>query len=66
MLSKQQYTSAKEKALGYFEKAYITITAEEKEKIEVADFGIGALETIGFELLTDDNIQRTTKIEEER
>ena len=58
MLSKQQYTSAKEKALGYFEKAHITITAEEKEKIEVADFGLGALETIGLELLTYVNTDR--------
>ena len=58
MLSKQEYLSAKEKTLAFFEKAHISITDEEKEKIEVADFGLGDLDTIGLELLTYVNTDR--------
>ena len=58
MLSKQQYLSAKEKTLAFFKKAHISISDEEKEKIEVADFGLGDLDTIGLEILTYVNTDR--------
>ena len=58
MLSKLEYVSAKEKTLDYFEKANISITDEEKERIEVADFGLGDLDTIGLEILTYVNTDR--------
>jgi D-lyxose ketol-isomerase len=58
MLSMNEYKVARQKTLEYFEKAHISITDEEKEKIEVADFGLGNLETIGLEILTYVNTDR--------
>ena len=58
MLTKNQFNSARNKALTYFEKAGIILTDEEKESIEVADFGLGDLENIGLELITYVNTGR--------
>lgn len=58
MITKSQYNAAKNKALEYFEKAGIVLTEEEKEKIEVADFGLGELESTGLELITYVNTSR--------
>lgn len=58
MLTKNQFDSARNMALAYFEKAGIVITEEEKEGIEVADFGLGEIEDIGLELITYVNTER--------
>lgn len=58
MLQRNIYDSAKHMALGYFEKAGIILTEEEKEKIEVADFGLSELESSGLELITYLNTDR--------
>ncbi len=58
MISKEQFNEAKEKAIGYFAKANITLIPEEKEKIEVADFGLGDLWNTGLEILTYVNTDR--------
>jgi D-lyxose ketol-isomerase len=58
MLTKEIYYSAKNRALDYFNKAGIVLTEEEKEKIEVADFGLGELEDTGLELITYVNTNR--------
>jgi len=51
-ISKQQYEYAKLRAIDYFNKASIVIKEEEKNNIEVTDFGLGMLEQIGVELIT--------------
>lgn len=58
MLTKIAYDSAKNRALEYFNKAGIALTEEEKEKIEVADFGLDELESTGLELITYVNTNR--------
>ncbi len=47
-----------EKALGYYEKAGIVLTAQEKQKIEMADFGLDVAEEIGLQILTYINTER--------
>lgn len=48
MLSKIQCNEAKDKTLEYFKKARIILTAEEMEKVEVADFGLKELARAGY------------------
>ncbi|MBC7958637.1 MAG: D-lyxose/D-mannose family sugar isomerase [Vallitaleaceae bacterium] len=57
-MKKEQLDLAVERALGYFEKAGIVLTEEEKGNIEVADFGLGELESTGLELITYVNTNR--------
>ncbi len=47
-----------EKTLEYFDKAGIVLTDAEKANIEIADFGLNNLETIGLEILTYVNTER--------
>ena len=49
---------AKSKALQYFDKAGIILSAAERENIEVADFGLGELENTGLELIIYVNTSR--------
>lgn len=58
MLTKTQYDIAKNRTLEYFNKAGIVLTEEEKERIEVADFGLNELESTGLELITYLNTDR--------
>lgn len=58
MLTKIQFEKARKKALEYFETAGIILTEEEKDNIEVADFGLGELESTGIELITYVNTDR--------
>jgi D-lyxose ketol-isomerase len=58
MISKEQYEEARQKLLGYFKQAGIAITAQEVERIEVADFGLGDLWHTGLELLVYVNTER--------
>jgi D-lyxose ketol-isomerase len=58
MLTKILYEAARKRTLEYFQKAGIALTVEEKERIEVADFGLGELETTGLEILTYVNTNR--------
>lgn len=58
MITKSQYESARKRALEYFEKAGIVLTEEEKNDIEVADFGLSDLENQGLELITYVNTDR--------
>jgi len=51
MLDKNQFESARLKAITYFKKAGIILTEEEKKSIEIADFGLSDLEKIGIEVL---------------
>jgi D-lyxose ketol-isomerase len=58
MITKQQYEEARKRTLEYFEKAHIVLMEEEKNKIEVADFGLNELETHGLQLITYVNTDR--------
>lgn len=46
------------KTIEYFRKANIAITDEEIKRIEIADFGLGELETTGLQILTYVNTER--------
>ena len=58
MLSMVQIKQIRERAYEYFEKVHIILTKEERESIEVADFGLGDIENTGLELLTYVNTER--------
>lgn len=58
MISKEEFEIARKQTIMYFENAGIAITEEEKEKIEVADFGLGDLWNTGLEILTYVNTER--------
>lgn len=58
MISEELFNEAKELAIKYFAKANIVITEEEKEKIEVAGFGLSDLWNTGLEILTYVNTDR--------
>lgn len=57
-MKKRDYEEIKEQVLSYFEKACIALTKEEKERVEVADFGLNDLEHIGLQLVTYINTKR--------
>ena len=48
----------RKQALDYFKKAGIALTKEEKEKIDVADFGLDDIENSGLQLVTYINTER--------
>ena len=48
----------REEVVNYFNSASIVLTNEEKENIEVADFGLKQLETYGLQLITYVNNER--------
>lgn len=58
MITKEQFEKARAAALDYFAKAGIVITENEKDIIEVADFGLDDLENTGLELITYVNTDR--------
>ena len=58
MISKQQYQQAQRRAAEMLDAAGIILTPEERANIEVADMGLGQLETIGLEIVVYLNTQR--------
>ncbi|MDD3997893.1 MAG: D-lyxose/D-mannose family sugar isomerase [Sphaerochaetaceae bacterium] len=58
MISQQVFKQAVEKTLWYLDHANIVVTEQEKQHIEVADFGLGDLERIGIEVVTYINTDR--------
>ena len=46
------------KALAYYEKAGIILTDEEKERIEIVDFGLNNVDKMGLQILTYVNPER--------
>ncbi|MDR3625200.1 MAG: D-lyxose/D-mannose family sugar isomerase [Ignavibacteriaceae bacterium] len=58
MLSKSEFENAKIRTLEYFYNAGIAISESEREKIEVADFGLNRLNEIGLEILMYVNTER--------
>lgn len=58
MLTVNQLSKARNRALEYYEKALIILTDEEKERIEVVDFGLDELDVTGLQLITYVNTER--------
>ncbi len=51
-LTRQEIESARTQAVDYFGKVGIVLTAQEQERIEVADFGLSSLDDFGVQLIT--------------
>jgi len=58
MITKEKLREKQKIALKYLERAGIILTPEEKERIEVADFGLGDLKNIGLQVVVYVNTQR--------
>ncbi len=58
MISPEQYAEAVERALAMLQSAGLVITAEERARFEVADFGLGELERTGLQIITYVNTDR--------
>jgi len=58
MISREQYEQTRRQTIEFFEKAGIVLTEREKENIEVADFGLGELDSTGLEIVTYVNTDR--------
>jgi len=58
MLDKKLYRKACDRALVMLDKAGIVITEKERESLEVAEYGLGMLDTIGLELIVYVNTNR--------
>lgn len=57
-MKKEIYENVRQQVLNYYEKAHIVLTEDEKNKIEIADFGLNDLEHIGLNLVTFVNTER--------
>lgn len=58
MLLRGEFNQIKAETLAYFQKANITLTDKEKEKIEVADFGLNRIREFGLQLIEYVNTER--------
>jgi D-lyxose ketol-isomerase len=58
MITHQQVQNAQARAAQMFQQAGVVITAEEQQRIEVAEFGLGELEQSGLELIVYVNTDR--------
>ncbi|GKH32006.1 D-lyxose/D-mannose family sugar isomerase [Muricomes sp. OA1] len=58
MIAREQYEEYKAATLSALEKAGIALTEEEKNQVEVADFGLNRLDEIGLQVITYVNTQR--------
>jgi len=57
-MNKQTYEKQRRLALEFYEKAGIVLSDSEKDDIEIADFGLGTVESIGLQLVTYINTER--------
>lgn len=57
-MKRSEIRAAQARALEFFEKAGIVLTDEERERVEVADFGLRDLANQGLEILTYVNTER--------
>lgn len=58
MISKEEYECLTEQAIHYYNKAGIVITQEEKNRIEIADFGLNDSINTGLQLIVYVNTDR--------
>lgn len=57
-MKRSEVTRCVQQALQMYEKAHILLTDAEKSRVEVADFGMGRIDTIGLEIVTYVNTAR--------
>lgn len=57
-MTKEQYLKYREITITMFKKAGISITKDEMDRIEVADFGLNRLDELGLQILTYVNTER--------
>ena len=57
-MTRKEYNEQVKKALEYYEKASIVLTEEEKQNVEVADFGKGMVNELGLQLVVYINTER--------
>jgi len=57
-VTREQHEQARQKTIEYFAKAGIVLTEEEKQNIEVVDFGLNELYSTGLEIITYVNTDR--------
>lgn len=58
MLTREQAEKAKSRTIEYLDKAGIVITPEEAANLEIADFGLNKLESLGLEIVVYVNTER--------
>ena len=58
MLTRSQFEETRKRTLQFLSKAGILLTPEEEEAIEVAELGLGELETTGLQVVTYINNER--------
>jgi D-lyxose ketol-isomerase len=58
MITQGQYQAAVERSIRMLQQAGFVITPAERERLEVADFGLGELESTGLQILTYVNTER--------
>jgi D-lyxose ketol-isomerase len=58
MIPRKELEAAQQRAAHMLEAAGIVLTPRERESLEVADFGLGELETTGLEIITYVNTAR--------
>lgn len=58
MLTRDEIEAARQQAVQYFAAAGIVVTEKEKQRIEIADFGLGDLYRMGLEVLVYINTER--------
>ena len=52
MITEEKAENVRAKALKYFDRANIVLTQEEKDNMEIADFGLKDIENTGLQLVT--------------
>jgi len=57
-MTRKEYNEQVSRALEMYDKAHIVLTEEEKQNIEVADFGRGMVNELGLQLLVYVNTER--------
>ncbi len=57
-MTREAYERCVKRALKYYDKAGIVLSEEEKQKIEIVDFGLNEIGCIGLEILTYVNTER--------
>src|SRR5262245_28906943 len=58
MITRREARKAQKRAAKIFKKAGVKLSRDEKPRIEVAEFGLGELETIGYQQITYANTDK--------
>ena len=57
-MKRKEYDEQVKEALDFYEKAHIVLTEEEKQNVEVADFGKGMVKKLGLQLVVYVNTEK--------